>query len=236
MTTPLKGGGLTEKVLGTPSQYPRDLHSWLAKRLSRNPLLQIDWTQLPGPRITSGAFSAGPPKNPQNGDIWIATGVDTNGTVWQFRYNAGSSSAYKWEFIGGAPVQFPLADPNNALNANTNTGLTNGLGYTWYYVPGSTLSLPRTGEYFFEGTQFFVNQVGATNQVAIGPLVNGITVQGFFVAQYYAVAGAWSSLAITRQAVNVSTTGNVVMAVAANLPGNITMRWNIGTVVPRRVA
>jgi hypothetical protein len=56
----------------------------------------------PQPKITSSAFSSGPPTNPSDGDIWNATGVDTNGTMWQFRYNAASASVYKWEFIGGS--------------------------------------------------------------------------------------------------------------------------------------
>lgn len=55
-------------------------------------------------KTTTSDFSSGPPSNPSTGDIWIASNVDANGTRWQFQYNAGSASAYKWEFIGGAPV------------------------------------------------------------------------------------------------------------------------------------
>lgn len=54
-----------------------------------------------GPQITTSALSGGPPSSPTDGDIWIASAVDSNGTRWQFQYNAGSSSVYKWEFIGG---------------------------------------------------------------------------------------------------------------------------------------
>lgn len=56
-----------------------------------------------GPSMTTSALSSGPPSNPTDGDIWIASGVDTAGTRWQFQYNAGSTSTYKWEFIGGPP-------------------------------------------------------------------------------------------------------------------------------------
>lgn len=57
-----------------------------------------------GAITTTSPWSGGPPSTPNDGDIWIASSVDGNGTRWQFQYNASSSSAYKWEFIGGPNV------------------------------------------------------------------------------------------------------------------------------------
>jgi hypothetical protein len=69
--------------------------------------LRGDGTWTVAPTITTSTIAGGPPASPKDGDIWIATGVDANGTRWQFQYNAGSASTYKWEFIGGSSV---LAD------------------------------------------------------------------------------------------------------------------------------
>jgi len=86
-------------------------------------------------RTTVSAISGGPPASPSDGDIWVATGVDANGTRWQFQYNAGSASAFKWEFIGGSRLRVTVAAYNytGAANADqfNNTGLT----------------LPRAGDY-----------------------------------------------------------------------------------------
>lgn len=94
------------------------------------------------PKITAGAFGSGPPASPQDGDIWIATGVDgTTGVTWQFRYNAASASSFKWEFIGGAPAI--RQDP-------TRTARSVGTINTWQTVPGiSAFTTARAGEYQF---------------------------------------------------------------------------------------
>jgi hypothetical protein len=57
-----------------------------------------------GNKVTAQAWASGPPSSPADGDIWIATAVDSNGTAWHFRYNSGETT-YKWEFIGGPPVR-----------------------------------------------------------------------------------------------------------------------------------
>lgn len=92
------------------------------------------------PRVTASAFSGGPPGSPSDGDIWMATGVDANGTVWQFRYNAGSGSAYKWEFVGGSPF---------VAGTNSAPGWVTGGTYTAF--PGLSLAVARAGEYSCQG-------------------------------------------------------------------------------------
>jgi hypothetical protein len=102
-----------------------------------------------GESITTSAFSGGPPAAPSDGDIWIASSVDTNGTRWQFQYNAGSASTYKWEFIGGSPfVAGTNVAPTWVTGANTA-------------FPGLSLTVSRAGEYsvfggwsaFYSGSQ-----------------------------------------------------------------------------------
>src|SRR5262245_32254566 len=65
---------------------------------------------------------------------------------WRFRYNAGSTSPYKWEFIGGQPF---LNASNSFYAEATVTALA-----TWVTVgPNQTggPTVPRTGEYVVTG-------------------------------------------------------------------------------------
>lgn len=54
-----------------------------------------------GPKITTSPFADGPPEDPADGDIWIATQVHGSKKRWQFSYDADEATAYKWKFIGG---------------------------------------------------------------------------------------------------------------------------------------
>jgi hypothetical protein len=102
-----------------------------------------------GTRAIASAISGGPPAGAVDGDIWIATGVGANGENWQFRYNAGSSSAYKWEFIGGPDLE---SGPQGSLttSAVAQVDLTGG----------PTIAIPRAGDYIVE--------IGAIHQSAAG--------------------------------------------------------------------
>jgi hypothetical protein len=95
-------------------------------------------------------------------------GIDTMGTglyvIWSFRYNASSSSAYKWEFLGGAPL---------IAKSTANTLATNN---TAYAAPAGVfgLTLPAfAGDYDVElggdigmaaggGQAYFSYSIGAT--------------------------------------------------------------------------
>ena len=90
---------------------------------------------------TVSAFSSGPPSSPSTGDIWVGTGVDTLGTRWQFQYNAGSASTYKWEFIGGLPAWTHYDYPG---------GLSIGLS-TYTPITNCSFTIIRAGDYIFTG-------------------------------------------------------------------------------------
>jgi hypothetical protein len=53
---------------------------------------------------------------------------------WRFRYNAGSSSSYKWEFVGGTDAWLDIVD-----------WVASGLG-AWQYT-GAGFYPPRAGVY-----------------------------------------------------------------------------------------
>lgn len=107
----------------------------------------------------------GPPANPSDGDIWIATGVDSNGTRWAFQYNQGSGSSYKWEFIGGPPAVSEVAAAEN----------TNSTSYAALSTAGPSFTLLRAGDY----------QVNIGGQ-AVAPVSAGI---GFIAYMSFDIGG-----------------------------------------------
>jgi hypothetical protein len=62
-------------------------------------------TPWAGSRGPQSFYGATPPASPQDGDEWVLPADTTNGVMWKFRYRAGSASAYKWEFVGGASLR-----------------------------------------------------------------------------------------------------------------------------------
>lgn len=61
---------------------------------------------------------------------------NTNGIIWNLRYRAGSSSAYKWEFIGGPSLSAFVS----AVGQQTTTS-------TFQDLSGPTITLPLAGDY-----------------------------------------------------------------------------------------
>ena len=67
----------------------------------------------------------------------------TNGVIWHLRYNAGSASAYKWEFVGGSQLSA------RSLAAVSAPNLPSG---TWGpFTPAVQVVVPLSGEYNAEG-------------------------------------------------------------------------------------
>jgi len=81
---------------------------------------------------------------------------------WRFRYNAGSASAYKWEFVGGFPKQTEVGD-SRTLTVSTWTNI----GPTW--VP------PRAGVYLIES---WLNELATTAGLTLYQGIGKITDNG----------------------------------------------------------
>ena len=113
-------------------------------------------------------MAAGPPANPADGDIWIATAVDSVGTRWMFQYNAGSASAFKWEFIGGPDV-YNVVAAFESTASGTPTNLT---------TVGPSIVLARSGDYIARyGT---VSNITTTSEKALASVFSaaGVRVAG----------------------------------------------------------
>ena len=105
------------------------------------------------------------PTSPVDGQEAIIVDSLTDPTFqWRFRWNAGSSSPYKWEFVGGAPY----------------------VRYTWRASPlrptpplrniGPSLALPRAGEYSLAYAAF---TGGSDTNVTSRWLANGAEITAF---------------------------------------------------------
>lgn len=95
-----------------------------------------------GSWLASGGIADGHgtslPASPSGGDRFVLVDAVANPTwEWYFRYNAGSSSAYKWECIGGAPKYVEV------VNAETTTSQS----YTNLGTVGPSFTVPRPGDY-----------------------------------------------------------------------------------------
>jgi hypothetical protein len=112
------------------------------------------WSFVPPPVYPPPSYGTSLPASPVDGQEAILVDSVTNPSYqWRFRYNAGSTSAYKWEFVGGTEW---------ISNDETNRTLT-GTGYSNAITLGSllTLTLPRAGDYIVEiGSNYQNSAVG----------------------------------------------------------------------------
>jgi hypothetical protein len=187
------------------------------------------------PKITTSAFSAGPPPGPNNGDVWRATGVDGTGAVWSFAYDAGSSSAYKWEFIGGTPIT-AIGGAGGAINAGYAVAPPN-----WYSpAAGYNYTIARPGDYrLCDGVVTLGSATGAAYALA-GFFKNTSppTLQSHvpFTAQSIA-ADASVSIACHEWIFSGCVAGDVVgIAVATAANATITFSSASLSVYPKRIS
>lgn len=88
----------------------------------------------------------------------------TNGVIWELRYNAGSASAYKWEFIGGSPLY-------NEVTADDSIDSTT---YGEIATHGPAIPLPRIGDYDVTIGANFYNLAAGTQQVYYSFALSGV--------------------------------------------------------------
>jgi hypothetical protein len=103
-------------------------------------------------------YGTTPPASPTGGDEWILPADAANGVMWRFRYNAGSASPYKWEFVGGAPFTAEVLTFENLTSTS----------YVDLPTAGPSLTVPRAGDYFYIlGVQAMNNTTGQTSIAAL---------------------------------------------------------------------
>lgn len=98
------------------------------------------WSAISVPIQGPGAL----PTSPVNGEEVVTevgatamtAGVLGSEAAWRFRYNTGTSSSYKWEFVGGSPLESYDSSEQN-------------LTPSWAYY-GPPFVAPWLGDYIFE--------------------------------------------------------------------------------------
>lgn len=173
-------------------------------------------TRIPSGQVMS--YGASPPSTPIDGDLWaypVSTGV------WMFRYNAGSGSAYKWEFMGGPDV-FQIAElgTSSAVSTGWNTSTP-------------TLTIPRAGDYRIDTMASFGNgpaggfvQLGAHHLSATPPYSFAVTSD---------TAAAYIAISATYNFAGLSTSDIMRVCLYANV-GGFTAGNRVLRAVPIRVA
>lgn len=114
---------------------------------------------------------------------------NTNGIVWNFRYRAGSSSAYKWEFIGGPPLRSENSNYPAGQNSSNWVDITSG----------ATIVPPLSGDYLVEHygrtdstnptAQSLIEISAATSGIAATSVTGAV---GFESTLTGVVRGAWA--------------------------------------------
>lgn len=171
-------------------------------------------------RVSKGA---NPPGSPSTGDLWEFPVDAATGVNWMFVYNAGSASAFKWEYVGGANLE---------ARVDTSEG-TNSATYVDLATNGPQITISRAGDYFFHyGFQATNTAVSPANaQVMLGK--NGVDVGATVSASFLAVGATGHIVTGTRAAkvtgLAVSDTIRLRYAISNSVAINFFGRYLIAT-------
>lgn len=170
------------------------------------------------------------PTSPVDGQEYTLVDSVTAPTFsWRFRYNANSTSPYKWEFVGGPPITARRDNAESSATANqwTDVGAASN----------PILTLPRTGDYMVRASaEMYHTAPSCTLYVGIWDYTAG-TIRAVYAMHAQSLATAYVSLAIAAQRVNgVGAGGNLKLMYQANQTGTLTAQFRIIEAVPVRVA
>jgi hypothetical protein len=171
------------------------------------------------------------PAAPVDGQIIDYQADAANGIVWRLRYNAASSSAYKWEFVGGGYLYSQFIAASGV--SGTGSGFADVTGGA-----GPDLTCPLAGDYEVEmGFEFY----NPTAQPSIINGAAGIARVGVDANTYnYATAGSVGSNNLTSASINFvipSCTAGMILRMRylyASI-GNIVYSQRRFRIRPRRV-
>ena len=168
------------------------------------------------------SYGSTPPVSPSDGDLWYFP-ADAAGTVWAFRYNSSSASAYKWEYIGGSP-----------LHTTISTGETTTVVNTWVDLAtvGPGFLIPRSGEYLAWGDAIVSHSVANTACWLGLAVTNNIP-----FANLYAGGGSNVGTVVSIQGKAAFVAGDYLkMRYFSNGAGTFSASWRQLTMQPVRVA
>ena len=145
-------------------------------------------TGWPGSAATTYGTSL--PASPVDGQEAVLVDSLTAPTwQWRFRYNASSTLAYKWEFIGGSPKQIDIQ----------TSEATGAAGWVDLATVGPSFVVPRAGMYICNYSAMCLNAVSASVFI-------GLTIAAGTPAVLFQAAGMTNNWWVTMSRSNVATT------------------------------
>lgn len=179
------------------------------------------------PYVTTAQFAA---LTPVDGDECYLIADATAGVIWHFRYNAGSSSAYKWESVGS---QSPLM-------ANVQGGDTTTTTFSTFAdtspTAGPSITVPRAGDYIAIFSANGVNSVA--NSGAISTVKPGASAEldAFLAVHVSSTAAATGVLAKETWMLGLAASAIIKMRYCALTSGTATFDRRVLTVRPIRIS
>lgn len=129
------------------------------------------------------------------------------GVAWRLRYRAGSASAHKWEFVGGAPLTAIVEGQSETFVWNAgNIG-------TWRDVTplGPSLVLPLAGDYDVQHNAAINSSAAQTGASWIGVTVVPSPTWAIVIHQIpTATVNLWQNLAASPATITVGTAGATI--------------------------
>lgn len=156
---------------------------------------------------TSATYVTSLPSSPVDGqEIYYAADA-TNGVIWHLRYRAASSSSYKWEFVGGSPIERTAAGQNLPNNTSEWIDAT---------TVGPKYDVALAGDYLVHAQ--------ANGYASSGPLGLSVGVaKGAnipVVGQYAEAAGAYAYVSVTAFGVVTGATTDIRMRYNQSAPNS----------------
>jgi len=167
------------------------------------------------------------PASPTDGQLAILVDSLTNPTYqWQFRYNLGSTSAYKWEFVGGSIYS---SGPTGALNNFSTTSVWTDL------TSGPGLTVPRSGVYAIESNCYVQNNNAAGAYTAYSRVLASTT-GSLGQPSMSGSTAYWSGFLAYKQLVTLVAAETLKMQIQQN--NTMATNYGIGFIglLPMRVA
>jgi hypothetical protein len=126
------------------------------------------------------------PISPIDGQEHILVDSFSNPTwFWRCRYNAGSTSTYKWEVIGAMPI---LIYKGGQVQKDAGS---------WYTIYPDTIRAPRAGEYVCTASCRTLNNGGAGNYNHFNLYINAPANYVFPMPVYTSGQGQWGSIYVS---------------------------------------
>src|SRR5262245_25622217 len=168
------------------------------------------------------AYGTTLPASPADGQEAILVDSLTNPSYqWRFRFNASSTSPYKWEFIGGAPRVVKVTSSDNVTSASY-VDIPNGPSFT----------LPRSGDY-----DVFISALVSKNVTAGDVYLSAGNATVGNLVDYVVSVGSSANMSFAgRDVLLAVAAGQVVAMRGANSAGNVNYIRRSLEITPRRVS